>query len=416
MCNQEVNSANGGGDASQVAPFDKTGTKVAIEQLLKEQIADPDLVQEFVCKICLVNVVGDNPKLTCCSHLFCGDCLDKWFAQFPGNQSWAQRAKSSGAVPCPVCKTPLRNGDVFPVAESNGTSALLWRMISSLQIVCVNNAQVTTDGFCSWTGSLGEYQAHLAVCGKEAPPLSKCDKEPAAKSAKPAEELATQPGHVSAQEKISRPEEVVEDNSALLQHPTEGKGDGKQHTEEPGQGDGDAICDGGNVVPAAKLPSSMGQTTDASQATPEKAKDYQHDIADEFFSDEGELEEEDEEEGEQMEQEEHQDSSCPESALAEDAVKASLRPLIPENASISDCIQTWVHLESAKKNGWSMATCSFVGSTEQYLSLTAGDMVTVLEKHTSGWTYGRKEFATDAAPSVPAGAEGWFPNWALKMK
>lgn len=400
MCIKEVSSANGASDASQASAFDKVGTKVAAEQLLAEQAVDPDIVQEFVCKICLVNVVGAKPKLTCCSHFFCGDCLDRWFALFPSNQSWAQRARSGGAVPCPVCKTPLRNGDVFPVEDGSGTGALLYRMICSLQIACVNHVHVTTDGCCSWTGSLGDYKAHLAVCGKE---------EPAVEAVKPLEELAAQPGKVSVSAGVTRPDAALEDNGARRQPRNEVKADGTQRTEEPGQGDGEALAP------------SLGQAADARQAALKQSKDPHHDAADDFFSDGVASEEQ---EGEQAEQPEHFKPCCAGGALAQaacesepqEAVKTSPRPLIPDNASISDCIQTWVQLATAKKHGWSLVTCSYVTTSEHYLSLSVGDMVTVFEKHPSGWTYGRKEFTTDAAPSVPAGAEGWFPDWVLNMR
>merc|ERR1719389_1548584 len=108
--------------------------KVGAEQLTMHE----DFADEFVCKICLVHVVGCGPKLTTCSHLFCGDCLQQWFAQHPSNQTWAQRAKTGGTVPCPVCKTPLRkDSDVYAV-EKNGTghSPVLWRMIQSLRVRC----------------------------------------------------------------------------------------------------------------------------------------------------------------------------------------------------------------------------------------------------------------------------------------
>merc|ERR1719174_346989 len=61
--------------------------KVQADQLLREACEDGDMVEEFVCKICQVYVV-DKPKLTRCSHLFCGDCIKKWFAAQPGNQTW----------------------------------------------------------------------------------------------------------------------------------------------------------------------------------------------------------------------------------------------------------------------------------------------------------------------------------------
>eukprot|EP00440_Ansanella_granifera_P057138 gb/GFBE01061937.1/.p1 GENE.gb/GFBE01061937.1/~~gb/GFBE01061937.1/.p1 ORF type:complete len:397 (+),score=120.52 gb/GFBE01061937.1/:1-1191(+) len=142
---------------------DRFEEKVAEDQLVKSG----DFNNEFLCNICL-HVVGFGPKLTKCSHIFCGDCLEQWFAQQPGNQTWAQRAKTGGAVPCPVCKTLLKKGDdVYPVEkDGSGESAFLWRMISSLTVRCGKSS--TEGGCCAWQGSYGSYWDHVhgATCGK----------------------------------------------------------------------------------------------------------------------------------------------------------------------------------------------------------------------------------------------------------
>jgi hypothetical protein len=139
--------------------------KVGAEQLTMHE----DFADEFVCKICLVHVVGCGPKLTKCSHLFCGDCLQQWFARHPNNQTWAQRAKSGGSVPCPVCKTALhKETDIFPVEKhGDDNSAMLWRMIQGLHIKC--DGRQCADGCCSWTGELGSFRRHLesGTCGTE---------------------------------------------------------------------------------------------------------------------------------------------------------------------------------------------------------------------------------------------------------
>jgi hypothetical protein len=139
--------------------------KVAAEQLIE----DADYADEFVCKICQTHIVGCGPKLTTCSHLFCGDCLQQWFVHHPGNQTWAQRAKTGGAVPCPVCKTSLRKeSDIYPVEPHGaGDSALLFRMIQGLRIKCDGRHSAT--GRCSWTGECGAYLQHLqsGSCGMD---------------------------------------------------------------------------------------------------------------------------------------------------------------------------------------------------------------------------------------------------------
>lgn len=140
--------------------------KVQEDQLLSE-------AEEFICGICQIHVAGCGPKLTSCSHLFCGDCIAQWFNQHPKSQTWAQRAKSAGpdrVVPCPVCKQPLsERKDLYPVCglTSRSENLLLWRMLSSLKIVCVNHLKVRKDGKCDWVGEYGTYQAHALKCKNE---------------------------------------------------------------------------------------------------------------------------------------------------------------------------------------------------------------------------------------------------------
>ncbi|CAK0836757.1 unnamed protein product, partial [Prorocentrum cordatum] len=113
---------------------------------------------------------GCSPKLTSCSHLFCGDCIAQWFSQHPESQTWAQRARSVGperVVPCPVCKQPLgEKKDLFPVCgvTCRSENLLLWRMLSSLKIMCANHPKVLKEGKCQWIGEYGSYQKHIAVC------------------------------------------------------------------------------------------------------------------------------------------------------------------------------------------------------------------------------------------------------------
>jgi len=147
--------------------LDVEEVKVQEDQLLSE-------AEEFICKICQIHVVGCSPKLTSCSHLFCGDCIAQWFAQHPESQTWAQRARSAGperVVPCPVCKQPLNEKrDLYPVCSvtSRSENLLLWRMLSSLKIMCANHPKVQPDGKCDWIGEYGSYQKHIWSC-KNAP-------------------------------------------------------------------------------------------------------------------------------------------------------------------------------------------------------------------------------------------------------
>lgn len=142
--------------------------KVLAEQLVLGDDEDSEIAKEFVCKICLSHVVGHGPKLTRCSHIFCGDCVAEWFAACPSNQTWAQRARSGGSIPCPVCKEQLRKEDLHSVCEDgNHESVLLNQLLSSVNIVCANSARCSKEGRCNWTGTYGEYQSHIACCTNE---------------------------------------------------------------------------------------------------------------------------------------------------------------------------------------------------------------------------------------------------------
>eukprot|EP00929_Paragymnodinium_shiwhaense_P016394 TRINITY_DN124702_c0_g1_i1.p1 TRINITY_DN124702_c0_g1~~TRINITY_DN124702_c0_g1_i1.p1 ORF type:complete len:441 (-),score=121.81 TRINITY_DN124702_c0_g1_i1:398-1621(-) len=142
--------------------------KVLADQLIVSNDEEAELAKEFVCKICLSHVVGYEPKLATCSHIFCGDCVAAWFATCPSNQTWAQRAKSGGSIPCPVCKQPLRKEDLHAVcADGNHESVLLHQLLSSMSIVCGNSSKCNSQGRCNWTGTYGEYQSHIQACTNE---------------------------------------------------------------------------------------------------------------------------------------------------------------------------------------------------------------------------------------------------------
>ncbi|OLP88002.1 CCR4-NOT transcription complex subunit 3 [Symbiodinium microadriaticum] len=148
----------------EVKQLELDEVKVLEEQLVQE-------AEEFICKICQIYVVGCVPKLTTCSHIFCGDCIATWFNQHPDTQTWAQRAKAAGpdrCVPCPVCKKSLNeNHDLSPVCSNTQRSenVLLWRMLSQKRIVCQNNPKVRGEtGRCDWIGEYCNYQKHIDIC------------------------------------------------------------------------------------------------------------------------------------------------------------------------------------------------------------------------------------------------------------
>lgn len=67
----------------------------------------------------------------------------------------------------------------------------------------------------------------------------------------------------------------------------------------------------------------------------------------------------------------------------------------------------------APQNVVRAATASFVATTSSQIALKPNDLVEIVERHSSGWTYGRK-----VSPTVdPSGAiEGWFPDWVCGQK
>jgi len=134
-------------------------------KVLVEQLAPGvgDIASDLICQICQLHVVGCEPKMTTCSHLFCGDCIAKWLEVHPSCQSWATRMKSGGVVPCPVCKEPLRaDRDLYPVcAGGPGGSGMLWEFLAATKIVCVKHPSCTPGGTCGWEGTYGNYQEHV---------------------------------------------------------------------------------------------------------------------------------------------------------------------------------------------------------------------------------------------------------------
>jgi len=52
------------------------------------------------------------------------------------------------------------------------------------------------------------------------------------------------------------------------------------------------------------------------------------------------------------------------------------------------------------------ATAAFAATSPSQLTLMLSDLVELVERHESGWTYGRKAGDTGSA-------EGWFPDWVV---
>merc|ERR1740129_1496948 len=61
-----------------------------------------------------------------------------------------------------------------------------------------------------------------------------------------------------------------------------------------------------------------------------------------------------------------------------------------------------------------VATAAFCSASPSQLSMMVGDLVEIIERDSSGWTYGRKvsQHVIDALPAV----EGWFPDWVCTQR
>jgi hypothetical protein len=53
------------------------------------------------------------------------------------------------------------------------------------------------------------------------------------------------------------------------------------------------------------------------------------------------------------------------------------------------------------------ANDAFVGTSPSQLTLAPADLIEIVERHTTGWTYGRK--LSDGGAVI----EGWFPDWVV---
>jgi hypothetical protein len=324
----QANVANGGeADPEGLKAEECTqhiDVKVQWDQLLHVEGDDGEMMEEFICKICQVHVVGCEPKLARCSHIFCGDCIAKWFETQPKSQSWAQRAQSAGLVPCPVCKEPLHEErDLFTVCPNGqNESALLWRLLSGVKIICRNNPKCCADGNCTWSGDYGSYQKHLQSC-----------KNVALDGASPA----------------VRREGKIKSAAPVLQESSE---DGSHALSEAAQtSEGTGLAD-------------LIQELVVHEAT-------QH----------------------------------------EGAVSAKLEEaqLLPEPVvqQQPELVQTPSALRAVK---------AFTANGPSQLDVQLGDLIEVVNQHSSGWTYGRKVMPVTAGNGqVESAVEsaGWFPNWAI---
>uniref|UniRef100_A0A7S0FNV6 RING-type domain-containing protein n=1 Tax=Pyrodinium bahamense TaxID=73915 RepID=A0A7S0FNV6_9DINO len=138
------------------------------------QLMDPDLYEEFVCRICLDLCEISEVTLLPCSHIFCRPCLRSyldWVA------SRSETVRSSGKVTqgeCPTCRRPFTREQ----AHMDSTSpAPVSEWLQRVPVRCAfapsqhfpegddplpAGHMVRLQGLsCDWVGSLGSYSQHL---------------------------------------------------------------------------------------------------------------------------------------------------------------------------------------------------------------------------------------------------------------
>eukprot|EP00746_Dinoflagellata_sp_MGD_P163487 gnl/MRDRNA2_/MRDRNA2_91549_c0_seq1.p1 gnl/MRDRNA2_/MRDRNA2_91549_c0~~gnl/MRDRNA2_/MRDRNA2_91549_c0_seq1.p1 ORF type:complete len:799 (-),score=152.86 gnl/MRDRNA2_/MRDRNA2_91549_c0_seq1:739-3135(-) len=435
--------------------------KILEDQLLGE-------AEEFVCKICYVHVVSDNPVLTSCAHLFCGDCFQSWLKQHPESQSWAQRAKQGPdrTVPCPVCKHDLNvKTDLHPVANASSRSEnlLLWRMLSSLKIMCSNNPKIRSDGECDWVGEYGTFEAHIKICqnkrlnstcSPEEPKISltnnvvqklanasdssdsKADKLEACASttAGPTPDVSSPPSEEtnsdasidehSPDRKGQKPVEHVPAPTQKPQAPTQAPQAYQDHAPKPAPKIAPKVKE--PVVQAPKTAPVQAKTV---QEEAPKKKQAQEEItvltAVHPYTPEASSGMVAVNAGDRLEVYQRHESGwsfcrllnkpqtpsgwVPNWVLpSEEEPKAVVEEKVvtPEPTPEPEPVKPEVvpPKEAPKEASKTMATVAiaFAATDSSQLTLAAEELVEIIQQHTTGWTYGRK---TD-------GTEGWFPDWA----
>lgn len=392
--------------------------KVQVEQLLKEECDNQELIEEFICRICLVHVVDCNPKLTTCSHLFCGDCMDQWFASHQTNQTWAQRAQTAGSgrsAPCPVCKHQLHEGDSLFSVSSSGTpeSVMLWRMLSSLKVACINHSSIRSDGKCCWTGMYGSYKEHIRACTNEAiADISEPSSPKPVSCAPVAADDFDDWGNDSAT--LCPP--VAERSSPVL--------DAWDDADSDTHGAEDVTCD----AHATEVMSSISDGNDASSAASEREQTSSStESTGTSLATDGLLavDSTDSSEAESLGkvQEPHEAAATGTGSPAfggGDAfadliscigqlVELNIKDADHQGKAVAEVEQPSVHMQ--EQSGRVKVVHSFNAAIETQLSVQAGDFVDIVEQHSSGWTFGRK-----SSKATGEEEEGWFPHWAVSCK
>lgn len=58
------------------------------------------------------------------------------------------------------------------------------------------------------------------------------------------------------------------------------------------------------------------------------------------------------------------------------------------------------------------ALATFEASSQNELTILRGEWVEVIERHETGWTFGKRRDAPDPSQNH----EGWFPDWVVQTR
>lgn len=382
--------------SAKSAVTSETSTSKATEEPGEVKVLEDQLLseaQEFCCKICYVHVVSAKPVLTSCAHLFCGDCFDSWLAQHPESQSWAQRAKQGPdrTIPCPVCKHELNvKTDLHPIngSATQGENLLLWRMLSSLKVMCCNNPKLRQDGACNWIGEYGTFQQHYACCGNE--PLESFKQLTAGDEAC----SETTAGESAASDGESATSSSPQGSSSVSVSP-----DPVERLKEPEAETKQVPSSKGEMMNRLPSPARSERSSTKKASTPCRAVScFEPSASDTTLIGVST--------GDRLEVQTRHESGwayCrnPETSLT-GWVPMWVLP-IEEEPVAAPAPEPEARTSKAQEAALPVlrATAAFVASEGSQLSLSPDDLVEIVQQHSSGWTFGRH-----------GGAEGWFPAWA----
>lgn len=396
------------GSRSELLASESGEKKISEVKIQEDQLIGE--AEEFICKICYVHVVGNGPFLTNCSHLFCGDCLNEWFQTHPECQSWAQRAKSAGPqriVPCPVCKQNLNEKtDLYPVCSTSMRSEnlLLWRMLSSLKIMCKNHPKVCTEGKCDWIGEYGTYQTHIQGC-ENRPVADQISRDKgqgirtlnsSVTNTSNSQQLLLPNARVTVGTSANEASARTSASSSSLPH-TDIKNTAKASNVKP------VILAGceaksSSTAPKASQPNVPIENTSSNhtrqptnQAKLDPMLPTNNGLVDKSADNDIGTK---------------QVLGAPQPArTAQESQKATQAANVSGAATVTSAGDISSSSQTPEKDLYRSVQV-FAPNGKGQIAVNEGDVVEILQRHDSGWSYGKNHSLPEGEPS-----EGWFPSW-----